>query len=285
MDPEGCKYPQSKARASARVLLQRRQIAFPPALMHSRSNFLRRIGRKLFWSSPALYRQFGLLRNRGDCFANDFDLWIDGYPRSANTFAVEAFTLANPTARIRSHRHIPTFIIQALKLRKPGIFLLRRPEDAAISWAIFWDDRLDRCLDYYIDFHKVLGRYAPQLFIATFEEVTTRFDSLIGEFNQQFGTQYATVPHDEKTVADCFVRIERDYPKVPGGVNEMRVCRPSEQRSPRQAKLREMLRNSPALVEKLARAEEYYRLFVNHETGFRRPQAKSLVASNQQMAS
>ncbi len=253
--------------------------------MRSRSYFLRRLGRKLFWSSPVLYRQFGLLRNRGDCFANDFDLWIDGYPRSANTFAVEAFTLANPGARVRSHRHIPTFIIQALKLRKPGIFLLRRPEDAAISWAIFWDDRLDRCLDYYIDFHRVLRRYAPQLFIATFEEVTTRFDGLIGEFNQRYGTQYATVPHDAETVANCFVRIERDYPKIPGGVNEMRVCRPSEKRTPHQARLREQLRNSPALAEKLARAEECYRFFDSPEPGFRRPQSSPLVASNQQLAS
>ena len=196
---------------------------------------LRRLGRLLFWRRPALYRYFGLLRGRGDCFDQDFDLWIGGFPRSANTFAVEAFQSANPGVRLASHRHIPAFIIRWLDAGQPGIFLIRQPEEAVLSWTILWRGYLEETLEYYIDFHRALLPHASRLFIATFDMVTNDFGAVIEQFNRRYGSRYAVFKHEPQAVAECFSRIETTSP--PGG-GELAVCRPSAKR----AKLKPVLR-------------------------------------------
>src|SRR5438105_4275553 len=93
---------------------------------------IRRLGRVLFWRDPALYRWFGVVRHDCDCLQNGFDVWMGGFPRSANTFAVAAFKLANPTVQLATHFHVPPFIIHGLRCGKPGFFLIRQPEEAVI---------------------------------------------------------------------------------------------------------------------------------------------------------
>jgi hypothetical protein len=223
---------------------------------------IRRLGRTLLWPNPALYRWIGRARGRGDCYERDFDLWIDGYPRSANTFAVESFRLANPNARILSHRHIPSFIIHSLAIKKPGIFLIRKPQDAVVSWTIFWNTDPGHCLDYYIDFHQPLLPYASQLFVASFEHVTTRFGEVIEQFNRRFGTQYTPVGADSQTVSQCLSNVEQSSQRnMDGAVNELRVCRPSEHRSKLKPDLLRKLRTSPVLMRKLERANELHAAF------------------------
>jgi hypothetical protein len=224
--------------------------------------FINRVGRAITWSNPLLYRSFGLLRGKGDCFDEAFDLWIDGFPRSANTFALHAFKLANPGARVISHRHVPPFVIRWLHVGKPGIFLLRKPEDAAVSWAIYWSGYLEKCLDYYIDYHRALRPYARHLFIAPFETTTSQFGRVIEQFNRKFGTHYATFNHEPEAVAQCFSRIEDlERHGENGAVHELRVCRPSAQRAGLKPAFLKQLRTSRSLARKLQEANELYAAF------------------------
>jgi hypothetical protein len=180
---------------------------------------LRRVGRILFWRYPAVYRGLGILRGRGDCLKQDCDVWMGGYPRSANTFAVAAFKLANPEARLVSHFHIPPFIINCVRSRKPGVFLIRTPEDAAISWTIYWKGhtKLEHCLDYYLDFHRVMRPYISELFVAPFDIVIKDFPSVIEGLNRRFGARFSVLPHDGVTVAECLSWIEGARPYEPDG--------------------------------------------------------------------
>ena len=215
----------------------------------------------LFWPYPLFYRPFGRLRNRGDCRKGDFDFWIDGYPRSANTFAVRAFQMANPNVRIRSHMHIPPFIINSVQLGKPGLFLIRKPEDAIMSWAIYWNSPVEPCLDYYIDFHRTLLPYASKLFLASFEAVTSDFEGLIRQFNSRMNANYALPQCPAGTV---FSRIEEESRNHKGEVNELQICRPS----PRRAELKEKLAieiKSCVIAKKLEKARELHlTLWQNH---------------------
>jgi hypothetical protein len=224
---------------------------------------LHRLGRQLLWPHPQLYRWVGLLRNRGDCVKRDIDVWIGGYPRSSNSFAAAAFALSNPGVRVARHWHIPAFIIHAVRSGTPGIFLVREPANSVVSWTIFWQGRwnLEDALDYYVDFHRALLPYRLQLFIASFEEVTNRFDLVVQNCNARFGTSFAALAPSDCTSDRCFSLVEDWFRGPDGSVDELVVARPSDHRAGLKAKLVEDLRNSPKLARKLAAAEQMYSNF------------------------
>jgi hypothetical protein len=226
---------------------------------------VRSLVRRFLWRRPAFYRPVGILRKRGDCMDRDFDVWFGGYPRSANTFAMKAFELGNPGVKTRGRLHVPPFVIQALHLGKPGMFLVRKPEDAVLSWAIFAGPNsktsvLD-CINYYIDFHRILHPRVPDLFIAHFDDVTTRFDEVMNRFNDRFHTNYLPVAHDSKTVGECFDQIEKMHLDSDGYLNERRVCRPSAVRAEIKTEILDQLHNSPGVAQQLKTANDIYEVF------------------------
>ena len=101
-------------------------------------------------------------------------------------------------------------MIQAVRDGKPGMLMLRKPEDATLSWAIFWRDHVGDCLDYYVDFHRPLLPYLSSLFIAPFEEVTSRFDAVVSRFNRTFATRFEAIAHNAETQAHRFAEMDRD---------------------------------------------------------------------------
>lgn len=218
----------------------------------------KRAGRWLLWPRPFWYRPFGIVRRQMDCMNRQFDLWIDGFPRSANTFCVHAFQSANPKAKVRSHRHLPPFIIQAVAYGKPGIFLVRKPVDAALSWAIYRQEELGICLEYYIDFHRALRPHIPSLFTASFEQVTTHFDRVVERFNRRFGASYQTPDMTGDAVQRCFARVEKAWTLPGNEPDENTVPRPSPQRARVKAQLLEELQANRGLMRKLDAANELY---------------------------
>jgi PAS domain S-box-containing protein len=230
---------------------------------------LRSFGRWLFWRRPALYRCFGLVRGRGDCFDQDFDLWVGGFPRSATSFASEAFQLANPGVRLARDRHLAPSMVHWLDLGRPGLFLIREPEDAVISWAILWGGYLEESLDYYIDFHRALLPEVPRLFVATFDLITRDFGAVVEAFNQHFGTRYAAPTPGAESTKEVFSRLETTA--LLSG-NELTVCRPSAKRAQLKPELRRRLRENPELIRKLELANELYAAFTVTPLGRAFPQ-------------
>jgi hypothetical protein len=174
---------------------------------------------------------------------------------------VRAFQMANPHLRIRSHRHIPPFIINSVERQKPGLFLIRKPEDAAISWAIYWNSPVEPCLDYYIDFHRILLPYASKMYVASFEEVTTDFDGLIRQFNTSLNTRYGLPGYEAGVV---FSRIEEESRNHKGELNELQICRPSLRR----AELKEGLvrgLSHGTTARKLEKARDLYDVLLQNQ--------------------
>jgi hypothetical protein len=169
---------------------------------------------------------------------------------------------------VRARRHIPSFIIHSIAAGKPGIFLLRKPADAVVSWAIFWEVNMGDCLDYYVDFHRALLSWSQELFVVSFEAATGQFGEVIHQFNRRFGTNYATVNHDDATRLKAFSMIEEESYRNPAGtVNERRVSRPSDERAKMKPAMLERLRTSALLREKLEAAEELHNIFAPARTG------------------
>jgi hypothetical protein len=84
---------------------------------------------------PSLTLPLARALRRGEVVDARTDIVIEGFPASANTFAVAAFRLAQEPRymRIAHHTHVPAQVIEATRLGVPAILLIREPMQAVLS--------------------------------------------------------------------------------------------------------------------------------------------------------
>ncbi len=122
---------------------------------------------------------------------HDTNICIEGFPRSANSYAVVAFKQANPDIRPAHHLHVPAQIIAACRRNIPVITLIREPRDAVASFLIFQQSRnVDLYLKLYRFFYEVISPYKHNMLVASFETVIRDINQLIREVNRRFNANY-----------------------------------------------------------------------------------------------
>jgi len=217
---------------------------------------------------PLLYV---LLTKFGDGYGSlansQTDIVIEGFPRSANTFAFLAFKLAQTkTFNIAHHKHAIAQFLIAKKYNIPSILLIRCPEEAVISFVIREPCiTLERALKYWINFHKKLLRYQDFFIVADFKETTTDFGQVITKVNQYFHTQFDTFEHINRNVNQCFANMESFQRKINNNqLNEYGIPRPSLERQEKKKELSSKL-YEPKLIALRQQANQIYQdyLFLN----------------------
>jgi hypothetical protein len=138
------------------------------------------------------------------------ELVIDGYTRSATTFAVYAFQIAQPRpVRMAHHLHAPAQLIAAARRRVPTIALIREPRAAILSQLVREPGVAPQdALMAYARFYRILLPYAGDLVLGEFDEVTTDFGSVVRKVNRRFGTSFAAFEHSEANTRACFELIK-----------------------------------------------------------------------------
>ncbi len=139
---------------------------------------------------------------------SDTQIVIEGFPRSANSFAVTAFLQAQPyPVKIAHHFHAPAQIIRAVKWQITTLVLLRNPKDAVLSCAAaFPSYSIFRALSYYLSFYSSIFEYRNSYVIGEFQEVTQSFGRIIERINRKFDTQFAVwenTPANQQEVRDA----------------------------------------------------------------------------------
>ncbi|MDQ2671722.1 MAG: hypothetical protein M3Y38_02745 [Actinomycetota bacterium] len=163
----------------------------------------------------AFYGLYRLSRkDRARVVTPDTQLVIEGFPRSANTFARVAFNSAQSgRVRIAHGLHVPAQVIRAAQWRIPTLVLIRRPKDAVLSFAIRDPISVDQALRYYLSFYETVEEYRDAYLLALFEEVTEDFGGVIRRINDRFGTTFLPFSHDERNVDGVLARIEENSRK------------------------------------------------------------------------
>jgi hypothetical protein len=190
----------------------------------------------------------------------DTELVIDGFQRSANTFAVVAFELAQRRRVVVAHHvHAPAQIHEAVRLQVPTIVLIRTPEACTLSNLIRKQHLTPKLiLTSWIRFYESLLPVRGRVVTARFGAVTADYGSVIGRVNRTFGTDFEEFEHTDANVATCFELIDRANRERNGSLVESAVARPSEGRE----NLKEVLRaelETPALKGLRAGALAVYR--------------------------
>jgi hypothetical protein len=163
----------------------------------------------------------------------DADIVIEGYPRSANSFAVAAFRLAQERpVKIAHHRHVAAQVLGSIKLGVPTLVLIRAPEEAVPSLVARHPHvGMRGALVGYVRFYRPLVRHNRHIELATFSEVTSDFGAVIRRINARYGTDFHPFEHTEANVLRCFDAISRHDRETLGGDFDVLGARPSQARN------------------------------------------------------
>ena len=196
--------------------------------------------RSFFGKYPLLfYSLYGLVpKNRMLSVNRNTQLVIEGFPRSANTFAVATFNEAqSEKLRLAHHMHVPAQIIRGVRWKIPTIILIRNPKDAVVSFAMY-DQKIsiNQALKCYVSFYKSIYPYRSECVIASFEEVINNYSSVIRETNNKFGTKFISLTPTGSELKSIFQKIESvgNIEAIRQGeteCSELNIARPSSTRA------------------------------------------------------
>ena len=125
---------------------------------------------------------------------------IEGYPRSANTYAVYAFKHVNDLQwnEIGHHLHVQAQIIRSVKYRIPVILLIRHPLDAVRSMVVRHDFvPVNEALEDYTRFYEDLFILNEGFVVAKFEDVIESFGEVISQVNDRFDSHFKLFPDQD----------------------------------------------------------------------------------------
>jgi hypothetical protein len=189
------------------------------------------------------------------------ELVIEGFPRSANTFAFTAFLLSQKRhVEIGHHLHAPAHIIVAVRRNLPTIVIIRDPEETVLSHIIRRPYiTIKQALRAYRRFYACLLPYSHNFITALFETVIEDFGLVIRNVNQKFGTDFKEFINTESNVKKCFRAIQERHLSSFGvtQVLDEVVAYPSEERK----KVKDELRSNfyaKSLAQQRKRAFRIY---------------------------
>ena len=133
------------------------------------------------------------------------ELVIDGYTRSASTFAVYALQLSQDRpVRIAHHLHAAAQFVEAARRGIPALLLIREPQGAILSQLVREPCvMLSDALVAYSRFHERLVPYRHAFVVGDFEEVTHDFGRVVRRLNARFGTNFLEFMPTEANKGEC----------------------------------------------------------------------------------
>ncbi len=152
------------------------------------------------------------LRNRKMMVTRDTLITIEGYPRSANTYAVYAFRYANkiPWSQIAHHLHVQAQVIRSIQYKIPVILLIRHPLEAVRSLVVRHDFiPVNEALEDYCRFYTDLYQFQEGFIVAPFDAAIKHFGKITEQVNNRFQTCFTVYPSQNKA-ADMAVMQEID---------------------------------------------------------------------------
>ena len=182
--------------------------------------------RHTLWRSPALHKLYLNLRGFPIDFENK-DLVVQGFGRSGNTFVTEAIKVcSNKRIDIFSHLHVPVVIHEAINSNTPICFLIRAPEDAVTSLALHSNWSATRCLDHYVEYHRIIKEVSDLVCIFEFSKFTRDINCLLQGLSTHLGMNFPAVSH-KNVETIVFDRIEKHQLEKYGEIDETTIHRPS----------------------------------------------------------
>lgn len=170
----------------------------------------RHILRRWVAARPEVYLPLARWKNEHSVLDRHTDIVIDGFTRSAGTFAAIAFQVAqNDHVRVAHHMHATAPLVAAAGRGIPVLLPVREPEATVLSARAREPHvTLRQWLKTYVDFYERLAPIRAAFVIATFDEVTSDFGAVTRRVNERFGTAFREFDHSDAAVREIFALID-----------------------------------------------------------------------------
>jgi hypothetical protein len=210
---------------------------------------------------PAIALPLARLRGHGVPLGPRTEIVIEGFPRSANSFAVAAFARAQGRKpEIAHHVHAPAQILGAAHRNVPAIALIRNPEDAVLEYVIKKPDiTIGQALRGYVRFYEPLLACRGAFVTGLFDEVTSDFGAVIRRVNERFRTSFTEFEHSEENARATLDELDRYWRGILGSGERLEIIvgRPSAVRDQIKGGLRDGY-HAASLAGLRARARTLY---------------------------
>jgi hypothetical protein len=159
---------------------------------------------------PGVYLPLARWKNEHSALDADTQLVIDGFTRSAGTFAAVAFQFAqNDHVRVAHHMHAVAPLLVAARRQIPVLLAVREPESTVLSASVREPNvTVRQWLKTYVDFYDRIVTCRDDFVVATFEEVTSDLGGVIRRVNDRFGTRFREFEHTPPNVESVFTLID-----------------------------------------------------------------------------
>jgi hypothetical protein len=145
------------------------------------------------------------------------EIVLDGYHRSANSFAKTQFQLANPGVRVSSHMHNPNAIIIAQRRRIPAVVLIRDPYDAVPSLMQFMVGvSPTNAIRMWTRYYSVAEPYLGEVVVVDFDEAIAGFGGAVRRCNDRWGTDFVEPPASAGFQGSVRAKISKGWEGNPG---------------------------------------------------------------------
>lgn len=231
------------------------------------SSVLRRIRTKMS-SKPALYLPLADHLSVGEAVKRDTEIVIEGFPRSANSYAEAAFRVAqNRDVAIAHHCHAAAQVIAAARWSIPCLVIIREPEEACRSLMMHHPGLFTArdLFNEYVVFHEHIWAYRNDFVLVTFETITTRFTDVVRTVNSHFGTRFSLPQEEPDTkVFEALDMLSRQRGTVSDGAepySPLRSDAEKAQRALEKQKTREIIHQQRG-TKLHSKATELYQTFL-----------------------
>lgn len=145
----------------------------------------------------------------------EYDICIEGFPRSANSFFVSAFSWNNPNAKCAHHMHVPMQVVKAVEYGVPCVVLIRNPIDVIASVLVV-DQSLSvqLAIQSYINFYERVWPVRKAAVVAEFKDATQQPDKIIDQVNQRYGTSFQMEPMNPSVEESIFSGLRAAQKKL-----------------------------------------------------------------------
>lgn len=125
------------------------------------------------------------------------DLVVEGFPRSSNTFAVGALTVASSgDFKVSSHVHAPSQVRRAVRRRVPTLVVIREPRAVVQSLIVAAPHvRPRQAILEWIHFYEEVWPLRDGFVVATFGQVISDMSEVARRLEQRFGTDVPRFSH------------------------------------------------------------------------------------------